>query len=203
MRRQKENVANNTLIASVVEEFIENNKLVHRKMCAALQRTDTRLRITGTLCSTWSVPCISVDITPIKEEVNNFLTENKLLGPITPQQIQHGVHFVRRGGHGEIVFYMCIITAELNGCRTKNIVSIEWLVNAEKDHFASTVVEFLKKKVHARRQKCFLITQCAQKRDAIKFWNGKMTKSSKADALVGLMHIYLGLELYEGPNMMA
>ena len=90
---------------------------------------------------------------------------------------------------------LCIITAEVNRCFAKNIVSIEWLVNTMNDHFSSVVVEHIKKRIYSRKQKSYLITQSTS--NALKFWRGKMGTSALASGMVALMHIYFNTLIYD------
>lgn len=178
-----------------VQEFITNNPHL-RKICKSLQRPELRgFELTRALSCTWGVMCRTIDVNVYMNEVNELLEKNKLIGPITPEQVAHGVHFARFDSGGNIVFYMCLITAEVNRCFGKNIVSIEWLVNTMDNHFSSVVVEHLKKRIYRRKQKSYLITQSTQ--EALKFWRGKMGISSLASGLMALMHIYLDTPIYD------
>ena len=139
--------------------------------------------------------CRTIDVNVYMNEVNVLLENAGLVGPVTPVQVAHGVHFARFDSGGNIVFYMCIITAAVNNCLGKNIVSIEWLVNTMNNHFSSVIVEHLKKRIYRRKQKSYLITQSTH--EAFKFWRGKMGTSSLASGLVALMHIYFDTLIYD------
>ena len=123
-----------------------------------------------------------------RSEINTFLAQRKL-GELSDLQAKHGGHYLVYE-NGSLSTYMCTLTAEFK-TNFKIAVSVEWLASASNNsHTASILVEELKAEVLKRAQKSWVVTQALTQRKAFRWWQGKLTISTYAYALVGLMHVF-------------
>ena len=122
----------------------------------------------------------------MQQQVNKLL-EKKNLGPLTEFQLEKSVAYGKWKNHN-LEAVVVVTTAQI-GNPFKIAVQIEWLVSLA-DNEGSRMIEMLKHRVAQRSQKSFIFTQCAAKGSAIKFWRGRMGKSSWAHIFVGLFNIF-------------
>lgn len=123
-----------------------------------------------------------------RADIDNFLAVCKLAPGLSDLQAKHGGHYLVYED-GMLTTYMCTLTAEFK-TNFKVAVSVEFLCSVSKNRVASALVEELKSDVLKRAQKSWVVTQALQRRKALRFWRGKLTQSSYACVLVGLMHIF-------------
>lgn len=189
--------ADNVAPVQVVQEWINANRATYRKICKTLleHRDVQGMSLTRLLRKTWGVSVPEISAQDHRQKIDQFILDSGLCGELCDVQVRDGVHFGKFDENGDLVFYLCIITAEINNCKFKNVVSIEWIINISGGNLASRVVDGMKCEVARRYQKCFLVTQAAP--IARKFWLSKMSPAApKAGALIALLHIFFGLKLY-------
>ena len=104
-------------------------------------------------------------------------------------QLENSITYGHYDETGKLVTVLTITTAFL-GSPFSVVVSVDWIASLDtKDHSATKMIHKLKRYV-ARRRKSWLVTQCLQRNDAQNFWKGKLTSSTWASVLIGLIHIY-------------
>lgn len=119
----------------------------------------------------------------------NALLNKKNLASMTQFQIDHGVHYGMYDDSGTLVTFMCILTGlYAKNAMQKIAVSVDWLVGIDCVHNSSYMINALKTAV-GKKAGSSVFTQCINRTVALKFWGGRLTRSSYANVLVGLFHL--------------
>ena len=178
-------------------------------VCRALEKwSGETMKVTGFSKTAIKIgyPILDTSDAKVLESIQGVLKKRNLHGgeSFGEFQLKNSVTYGHFDKTGKLTTVLTTTTAFL-GSPFSVVVCVDWLATIEKKggHTASRMVNKLKRVIESRRRKSYLITQSLQSFEAKKFWGGKMTSSSWASALLGLIHIYDNdFKIYEGVDHM-
>lgn len=122
------------------------------------------------------------------DEVKKLCVQ-KRLSPPTSFETVNSMHYAMFNEKNKIETYMSVTTYCIKS-PFRTISSIDKIVSIDEKHNSSFMVEAYKKSVLKKKGTHWVCTQAANTKKAQAFWKGRLTTSTYAYVLIGLIHIY-------------